>query len=94
MALTLTPRRVHWNARLFDGITATAVLTRSRFGPADRVIELQFGALEGGAPSPPGRGGWEKPTEVARSSRELGEGDAPSSPVWRGGEGATRALTG
>jgi hypothetical protein len=66
MALTLTQRRVQWNGPLLDGITTTAALTRSRFGPAERAVELMFGegvkierfqVLEGGAPSPPGQGG-------------------------------------
>ena len=55
VALNLTPRRVRWNGRLLEGITATAVLTRSRFSPADRSVELMLGErLEGGASSPPG----------------------------------------
>ena len=43
LALTLTQRRVRWHARLFEGITTTAVLARSRFGPAERAIELALG---------------------------------------------------
>jgi hypothetical protein len=48
LALTLTQRRVRWDTRLFEGITTTAVLTRSRFGPAERAIELALGERLGG----------------------------------------------
>ena len=47
VALTLTQRRAGWNGRLFEGITTTAVLTRSRFGPAERAIDVAFGAWLG-----------------------------------------------
>jgi hypothetical protein len=62
MALTLAPQQVRWSGHLFEGITTTAVLARTRFGAAERAIELMFGTVArppvgGGAPSPPGRGG-------------------------------------
>jgi hypothetical protein len=73
MALTLTQRRVEWSGRLLDGLTTSAVLTRSRFGPAERAIELTLGegfpALEGGAPSPPEWGGGQH-KQVARRRGE------------------------
>jgi len=43
LALSMTQRRVRWSARLLEGITATAVLSRSRFGPAERAVELRLG---------------------------------------------------
>jgi hypothetical protein len=45
IALSLTTRRARWNGRLFEGITATAVLTRSRFGPAGQAISCQLSAV-------------------------------------------------
>lgn len=52
VVLSLTRRRVHWSAHLFDGIGTVAELTRSRFSPAERAVGLAFGdqraALDGG----------------------------------------------
>lgn len=52
VALNLTPRHVRWNGRVFQGITTTAMLARSRFGPAERAVILSLGdqlaALDGG----------------------------------------------
>jgi hypothetical protein len=43
VVLGLTRRRVHWRARLFDGITTVAELTRSRFSPPERAVVLALG---------------------------------------------------
>jgi hypothetical protein len=43
VALRLTRRRARWSGRLFDGITSTAELARSRFGPAERTVVLALG---------------------------------------------------
>lgn len=43
LALTLTQRRVRWSGPLFEGVTTTAALARSRFGPAERAITLALG---------------------------------------------------
>lgn len=40
VALTLTQRRVDWNGPLFDGLTTTAELARSRFGRAERKVGI------------------------------------------------------
>jgi len=45
MALNLTPRSARWNGRLLEGITTTAVLTRSRFSPAERAVSYQLSAV-------------------------------------------------
>jgi len=42
LALTLAQRRTHWNGRVFDGITSTAVLTRHRFGPTGAAVSVAF----------------------------------------------------
>lgn len=43
LALRLQARRVHWNAHLLDGLTATATLSRSRFGGAERLARIDVG---------------------------------------------------
>jgi hypothetical protein len=43
LALTLAPRRVRWTGQLFEGITTTALLARSRFGPAERAVTVTLG---------------------------------------------------
>ena len=63
VALRLTRRRTRWSGRLFDGITSTAELARSRFGPAEQTVVLALGeqlaALDGVQVErlPGGRGG-------------------------------------
>jgi RecA DNA recombination protein len=51
VVLGLTRRRLHWSARLFDGVTTVAELTRSRFSPPERAVVLALGeqcaALDG-----------------------------------------------
>jgi len=51
VVLRLSQRRVRWGGQLFDGITTTAEMTRSRFGPAQQAVVLALGerlaALEG-----------------------------------------------
>jgi hypothetical protein len=64
VALSLTARRTHWDGRVFDGITASAVLARSRFAPAERAVELAFG--EDAAPR---RGGRTAGSESGRGER-------------------------
>jgi hypothetical protein len=46
MALTVAQRQVQWRGRLFDGISTTAVLTRSRFGPPERAVTGSFGGSQ------------------------------------------------
>jgi hypothetical protein len=43
LVLQLDARRVHWSAHLLDGLTATATLTRSRFGAAGQVTTITVG---------------------------------------------------
>jgi hypothetical protein len=43
LALTLTQRRACWQVGLFDGLSAQAELTRSRFGPAQRSVTVALG---------------------------------------------------
>lgn len=43
LALRLTARRIHWSDRLLDGLTATATLSRSRFGVAERLARIVVG---------------------------------------------------
>jgi hypothetical protein len=43
LALTISQRQVHWSGRLFEGLSTTAVLTRSRFGPTERAVTLLLG---------------------------------------------------
>jgi hypothetical protein len=92
MALTLAQRRVRWNGRLLEGISATALLARSRFDPSERSVELLLGEgkLAGGAPPAP-----DHVEGAAPSAPDYVEGAAPSAPGRRGGEAALhRAMTG
>lgn len=75
VALILTPRRVRWSGRVLEGISATAMLARSRFDPSERSVELLLGEGKraGAAPSAPNL-----------------EGGAPSPPVGWGGEATVR----
>jgi hypothetical protein len=43
VAVRLSQRRARWDGRLFAGIATTAVLERSRFGPAERAVVLAVG---------------------------------------------------
>lgn len=43
LALRLTARRVRWSDHLLDGLTATATLSRTRFGAADRLARIVVG---------------------------------------------------
>ncbi len=43
IALSLAQRQVRWSGRVFDGLTSTAVLARSRFGPSERAVVLTLG---------------------------------------------------
>ncbi|MBX3027175.1 hypothetical protein KF840_19930 [bacterium] len=43
VALRLRARRVHWHDRLFDGLTTTATVRRSRFGGAERIATISVG---------------------------------------------------
>lgn len=72
VALTLTQRRVRWSGALFEGITSSASLTRSRFGPAERTITLTVGERLVGA----------------RHAVPLAGVKAERLPVGLGGEGA------
>ena len=74
VALTVAQRQVQWRGRLFDGISTTAVLTRSRFGPAEHAVTLSFGEgsiapddANGERPDPrrPGGGGGEEAVDCA-----------------------------
>ena len=51
VAVRLAQRRARWDGRLFAGLATTAVLERSRFGPAERAVVLavgdRLGALDG-----------------------------------------------
>lgn len=44
LALRLHARRVRWSAHLLDGLAATATLSRSRFGGAERLASIVVGA--------------------------------------------------
>lgn len=43
LALRLRADRIHWSPQLLDGLTATATLTRTRFGTAERIARLVVG---------------------------------------------------
>jgi len=51
VAIQLTQHRPRWSERLFEGLTTSATLTRSRFSPAERAAVLMLGeqaaALDG-----------------------------------------------
>jgi hypothetical protein len=80
-ALLLTQHRVQWSGRLFAGVSATAVLSRSRFSPAERAIELMLGDRLGGY-------------EGVKFERGgvLVRPPLPDLPSQRGGEGRWRTV--
>jgi len=43
LALRLRADRVHWSPHLLDGLTATATLTRTRFGAGERIARIVVG---------------------------------------------------
>lgn len=49
VVLQLTQQRAQWSARVFDGITTRAELTRSRFGGGEQRVTLAFGEHSAGA---------------------------------------------
>jgi len=73
VAIHLRQQRARWDERLFEGLTVSATLTRSRFDPAERAAVLMLGeqaaALDGVAVQR-----WERQGEVEEGSERAASG--------------------